>query len=304
MRRVLAATARLGDMWQRVGPWGTTQLLFEEAMMLFQADGVRALRDWSFDRTHRVMTAGFKPLAELGLGDRATKSHNYRGTAVALFDAAMAELPIAPTRFEFIDYGSGMGRALLLAARYPFRRISGVEFSAELHEIATRNISGWRLPGQVCFDVRSILGDASVHPLPDGDCVLYFFNPFREDLLRSVIGHIIGQVREMADARRVIYVVYVHPSFRGVFDEFPELMTIARRGVLRRLYDIYEVEAARICAARGGGGNGEGGLELSSGPEIPAAAEEHRAGDPGVADRVGQHRVAEPARFRRRDGCR
>jgi cyclopropane fatty-acyl-phospholipid synthase-like methyltransferase len=30
----------------------------------------------------------------------------------------------------FLDYGSGLGRVLLMAAQYPFRRVLGVELSA------------------------------------------------------------------------------------------------------------------------------------------------------------------------------
>jgi tRNA1(Val) A37 N6-methylase TrmN6 len=45
-----------------------------------------------------------------------------------------------------VDYVSGMGKVLLLAARYPFRRVTGMEFSAELHKIAERNHQGQKLP--------------------------------------------------------------------------------------------------------------------------------------------------------------
>lgn len=40
----------------------------------------------------------------------------------------------------FLDYGSGKGRALIMAAQYPFRRILGVEFSPQLSLIASQNI--------------------------------------------------------------------------------------------------------------------------------------------------------------------
>ncbi len=44
----------------------------------------------------------------------------------------------------FVDFGSGMGRILLLAVQYPFRRVVGVELSEELNEIAKANVAANR----------------------------------------------------------------------------------------------------------------------------------------------------------------
>jgi hypothetical protein len=149
-----------------------------------------------------------------------------------------------------------MGKALLLAARYPFKRVTGVEFSQELHHAAERNIAGWRLPDQRCGDVRSMLADASKWPLPQGNCVLYFFNPFREDLMRAVLGSIVEQAR---GSDRQIYILYVHPSFPGVFEEFCELKQVTQVRLLKPLYDIYRVEPNTST-------------RFSSGSALPAAA--------------------------------
>lgn len=41
----------------------------------------------------------------------------------------------------FLDLGSGKGRMVLSAARFPFRRIIGVELSNDLTAIARRNVA-------------------------------------------------------------------------------------------------------------------------------------------------------------------
>jgi hypothetical protein len=51
------------------------------------------------------------------------------------------KLNIDPRNFTFIDFGSGKGRVLLIAAGLPFKAVVGIEFSRELHEIAVQNIS-------------------------------------------------------------------------------------------------------------------------------------------------------------------
>lgn len=240
-RRTLS---RLKQVILRHGPLCTLKLLLEELIITFDVEWLRRWRDSRFDQRHRVETIGFRTLQQLGIGEeQAAESHNYRGTPETLFDTAFGSLSIAWEHFEFVDYGSGLGKALLLAARYPFRRITGVEFSAELHETAEHNIAKWFLPRQRCKSVRCVLADASEWSLPEGDCLLYFFNPFREALLRKVLHRIVIEAaRKHGDT---IYIVYIHPSFPEVFDEFQELTLIERVGVLRSLYDIYTVKTPR-----------------------------------------------------------
>ena len=158
---------------------------------------------------------------------------------VALFDAALTALSLDYSRFEFLDYGSGMGKALLLAARLPFRRVTGVELAPELHKVAECNISTWRLPNQRCFDVCSVLADASTWPLPAGDCLLFFFNPFREPLLRAVLQRIV----QSAKPGQTRYLVYIHPSYPQVFAEFPALHPIVEVSLNRRLYSVYKIDS-------------------------------------------------------------
>ena len=51
----------------------------------------------------------------------------------------ISKLQIDYSRFSFIDFGSGKGRVLLVAAGFPFKEVIGVEFSRELHEVALKN---------------------------------------------------------------------------------------------------------------------------------------------------------------------
>jgi SAM-dependent methyltransferase len=216
-------------------------LVFEACVVRLGAVWLRRWREERFDHRHEVETSGFLTLQQLGLSAaQAAESHNYEGTPEVIFEAAFDVLSLDWKNFEFVDYGSGMGKALLLAARYPFRRVTGVEFSAELHGIAERNIAHWRLPGQRCHSVRSILADATTWPLPEGNCLLYFFNPFRQALLRKVLSNIILEATRKT--RDVVYIVYINPSFPEVFDEFPELKSVACVRFVTHLYEIYKVE--------------------------------------------------------------
>ncbi len=56
------------------------------------------------------------------------------------FDLIMEQLPIDPGVDGFVDYGCGKGRAVVLAATYPFTKVIGVERTKKLAEIARDNV--------------------------------------------------------------------------------------------------------------------------------------------------------------------
>jgi hypothetical protein len=103
----------------------------------------------AFDTEHGVDTDG-----ELGgwtyLSDLEIESPNwihgvnYTAIEPERFAAVMAGMALRHEDFVFVDFGSGKGRALLLASEFPFRRVIGFEFAPELHAIATENLRKYR----------------------------------------------------------------------------------------------------------------------------------------------------------------
>ncbi len=162
-----------------------------------------------FDRRYGVDTSGDVALTDVEtVGDNADVGVDYTGTHGPAFLQAIDSLEIDYRRFTFIDYGSGKGKALLLASWYPFRRIAGVEFSPELHAIADRNIHAFHSSNQRCHNIVSICADATAFEVPDGACVHYFFNPFGERVMQQVLANIVAANREQP---RDTYVVYFNP---------------------------------------------------------------------------------------------
>jgi SAM-dependent methyltransferase len=122
--------------------------------------------------------------------------------------------------YTFIDLGSGKGRALLLAAMYPFARIVGVEVQPELDAIALQNIERFANPGQRCHRIESLRADAREYFFPSTDIVLYLFNPFPDYVLREVLANLVASARQ---APRSIYVLYNAPFEQQEFARVPEL---------------------------------------------------------------------------------
>jgi len=157
----------------------------------------------------------------------------YQPTVPAEFSEMLQQLArVDFTRFTFIDLGSGKGRALLLAAEYPFRRIIGVEVQAELHAVAEENLARLR-ENDDKIDAQSICLDAREFRFPPDPLVVYLFNPFPDYVLSAVIDNLRSSLARHA---RPVYVIYNAPFEQHVIEKGNTL----RRIVQTHQYEIYE----------------------------------------------------------------
>ena len=154
----------------------------------------------------------------------------------------------------FVDFGCGKGRAILLAATYPFKRIVGVEFSPQLAETARRNLLTYRNPGQVCRDIEMVLCDAVDFPIPDDPLVLFFYNPFGAEVMERVVGNV---RRSLEGHPRPLTVIYYNPAHERFWASFPSL----RKTVSARFHCIYSNgEGARHRSNNRLGGHTDGSV--------------------------------------------
>jgi hypothetical protein len=181
----------------------------------------RRHRKSGFDRRFGVETSGLvHPSQFAGLAGEDADPHHYKAIRPEDFHAAVSTLAVRHEEFEFVDYGSGKGRALLLASDYPFPRITGVEFSPELHQAALRNVARYRGPAQRCWEIGSLCADAAAFDPPDAPCVLFFYDPFGERLMSAVLDRI---GKSLARRPREIYIVYCQPRLRELLSQRPFL---------------------------------------------------------------------------------
>jgi SAM-dependent methyltransferase len=105
----------------------------------------------------------------------------------------------------FLDYGSGKGRVVYQAARYPFARVIGVEVSEELNDVARANIESKRRK-LACQDVQLVTADAAGFDVPDEVTVAYLFYPFVGDTFRTVMRKLVESLDRRPRRLRLIYV--------------------------------------------------------------------------------------------------
>lgn len=179
-------------------------------MSCVEGNGFSPLRfyEWwcddRFDRVHGVDTLERVNVDDLGVvGGNAEHAVYYQPSPVVPTRRLLERLPIRHGEFSFIDFGSGKGRVLLLASDSGFRRVIGLEFSPKLSAIAEANIA--RYSDGARGRAHSICIDATQFEIPDENLVLYFYNPFDEQVLSTVIARI-GEAA--ARYGRAIYIVY------------------------------------------------------------------------------------------------
>lgn len=118
------------------------------------------------------------------------------------FSQAMKVLPEAVRRGGFVDYGSGKGRALILAAKYGFKSVAGVEISNRMYLQSLRNIR--ETPYE---NIKVFLKDACDFPIPLDSTVFFMYNPFNDVVLRRVLRKIIDHL----DLVEECFLIYVGP---------------------------------------------------------------------------------------------
>jgi CelD/BcsL family acetyltransferase involved in cellulose biosynthesis/SAM-dependent methyltransferase len=174
-----------------------------------------------FDWRNRVDTDPRIAVAELTDIDARLARHavHYEATSIPKFERAMRIVGSRADGFTFIDLGSGKGRALMLAARLPFRRVIGVEISQRLHAAAVANTAAFAARHRGLSPMDCLCADASAYELPEGDLVIFLYNPFDATLLAQARDRMLAACARTA---RELCVIYINPLHHHLFenDEF------------------------------------------------------------------------------------
>jgi predicted RNA methylase len=165
-----------------------------------------------FDLEFGVRTSGLVAGRHLGSGHRHDRHVTaYYAVTPSVFQGIIVRWrqcrPLAPIdACTFVDLGAGMGRAMLLAAAYPFRKVVGVELHPALTRIARRNLALWRAAKRTRVPMCMHCRDAADFPLPAGPCIAFLFNPFGAPVLRRILRSWTRTLVERASQLDILYV--------------------------------------------------------------------------------------------------
>jgi SAM-dependent methyltransferase len=203
-----------------------------------RSDVKRWVAQFLFERRYRLDTSDEVLLDDVGLAHE--ERADYRPTGWMTLKRILPEEEVS-AEDVFVDLGSGKGRAVFLAAQYPFRRVIGVELSPELHAVAEQNLR--RYDGKLGGTrIELVNGDALAYELPPDVSVVFLFNPFGGELFSGVVANLL---RSLDEHPRRLRVIYVNPV------EEDRLVATGRAHLLREVVGDHppgEVPtSARIC---------------------------------------------------------
>lgn len=153
-----------------------------------------------------------------------SESNRFQSIYEELFEQAFSHVKIDYSIYSFVDFGSGKGKALLLASLYPFRRVIGIEFSADLCNVCRRNLDIFKPTAQKTKSFEILCIDARQYEFSVEPTVFFFFNPFRGVLMENVIEHIALSIRNYP---RPAWIVYCNPDYATYIDAKEEFEPIA-----------------------------------------------------------------------------
>ncbi|MYZ50059.1 hypothetical protein [Propylenella binzhouense] len=212
-----------------------------------------------------VPSAGYAPVRRNEVvGESAEHGFDYAPTPCLVLDWVLDALPIAPGETTLVDMGSGRGRVVLQAATRPFKEVVGVEHSAELHAAALANRAAFPSALRKARAITLMNRDAAETVLPEGPAVLFFFNPFGEEIMGRVLSRLVRS--DAAGTLCVFGAVRGIDRLAGAYGLAPVRLPLATR-IRLALLSPMRIALYRVPERPG----------LRSGSNIPAAEERRPA---------------------------
>src|SRR6185437_410470 len=137
----------------------------------------------------------------------------YQGSNYFIIEKAFEYLKSERANNNILDFGSGKGRIMVVAAHYGFKNISGIDFSEPMCREAEYNIEKTK-PLFPNTNFKIICNDAANYKIEIDTDVFFFFNPFDEVVMLQVVKNILYSLRQNP---RKVYVIYVNPLHKEIF---------------------------------------------------------------------------------------
>jgi predicted RNA methylase len=175
------------------------------------------LEDYWFDLKYGVDTRHWVELDDLEIKTKnKEKGRRYQPTRVRDFNKLMNTLTF-PSNSVFVDLGSGKGRVILMATKYGFKRVVGVEFSHNLCEIARKNLLLFRKKSRLDVDVDIIKSDVVDYEIKGDENVFFLFSPFGEFVTAEVLKNISVSLEKKP---RRVWLIYNNPVHRNIVERY------------------------------------------------------------------------------------
>ena len=201
--------------------------------------------DMGFDFRYGTDTARRIPRNEIATNsENLVHCVNYGASKELPFRALMRRLKL-PKDGVFVDLGSGKGRALMLAAKYGFQKVIGIEFSGALCATARENVRKFLLKCPARSRIEIIESDVTKYQLSDEETVFFMLDPFNAPVLTEMMKNIRASVERKP---RPIWLIYSVPREQHIIDQAGIFTQNELHVVVGAEFRVYSNErAAAIC---------------------------------------------------------
>ncbi|HQI39722.1 MAG TPA: class I SAM-dependent methyltransferase [Ignavibacteriaceae bacterium] len=151
---------------------------------------ISVIEDFYFELKYGISTSKIVRREDLDISEKSKQhSEEYKPTRIRHFRLLIKSLDL-PKDSVFVDMGSGKGRVLLMASLNNFKRVTGVELSSQLCEIARENKAKFEkaLGKQLPINIVNI--DVLEYNVQNDENVFYFYNPFDNYIMERIIERI------------------------------------------------------------------------------------------------------------------
>lgn len=211
---------------------------FKKSVLL----AISRIYDVFFDFYYGIDTASRVELEDLDISEESVqKGQMYQPSGVLPFKKVLKNLDFINSQTVFVDFGSGKGRTIILAAMSPIKRSVGVEFSKELVNDADRNLEIASKRSLLKASAENVCCDAAKYKYTDDENIFYFFFPFDDEIMNKVIDGILDSFQRVP---RDMHVVYYYPVHNNVFadrNEFTLVKTINAFGYPCNIYKVNQI---------------------------------------------------------------
>lgn len=115
----------------------------------------------------------------------------------------------------FVDFGSGKGRVILIAADYGFKKVVGIDFSEPLCQQARTNLEAYRRRRKLTSEVIIVHSDVVRYAIKADETTFFLYDPFSAEVLAKVLENLRASL--IAHPRR-IQVIYNSPRYHEVME--------------------------------------------------------------------------------------
>ncbi|MCB0392420.1 MAG: class I SAM-dependent methyltransferase [Bdellovibrionales bacterium] len=195
--------------------WEKSQLFdrsFLEQLVIEYYRSKYRLQDFLRDQKNNIFSTSRVKVQNLSAPQFIKKhARAYEPTPYAVLDRIFDKLSFFDkTELAFIDYGCGRGRTLNVAKAYGFKNLQGLDIDAHLLQSCQNNLAR---NGITNFEAQLFHISADDYLPPEGDKIIYMYNPFDEEMLRSALNNI-------KQTQGEAFLIYVNPVNQRIFKEY------------------------------------------------------------------------------------